>query len=257
MVRIRDFQVWAVEKIFSLRLRQFREKPPSFACAIVLRDKFLEFTKIPASYTWALSCSRGLRRAGREDTVVISSAYANLLDFNPNDPLDKLSEQQVDILRESIHEHLPTLRDHYLPYPSAKLLPISEAMDEIIPRYVLGLQEHMPGSTRFLVAIPDERLLTVRDLWIGFSRIASDPVSRNVAYGSAFLLGLGLIRQIEKLFRVCPESAVSMWLDTMCKAETPVSCVANLASLAEIEESGIWYERSLQRSGQQFLSQTH
>lgn len=244
----------AVDALVRLPLKQFDRQRPFFACAVIPEADFLEATGILENYRWAKICSRSLWRKDREDLVVVSSQYADSIDFDANAPPEKLREGQIDTIREVIHEHLPTLRDHYLQYPSAKSLPISEAMDELVPRYILGLQRHMPTSTVFLRSIPQTDLLTVHDLWSGFSEHDSRPVSQNKAYGSAFLLGLGLIRQIEELHRVEPEPALSMWMDAIVEAETPESAVNRLASTANVDQDIIWRGSSLQLSGQEILA---
>ena len=244
----------ATNTLAKLPLEQFDSKRPSFACAIIPRANFLEATKMPANYSWAKICSRSLWRKGREDLVVVSSQYADFIDFDAKTPLEHLQEGQVDVLREVIHEHLPTLRDYYLPYPSAESLPISEAMDELVPRYILGLQQYMPASTAFLRNIAQTDLLTVNELWSDFSRHDSRPVSQNRAYGSAFLLGLGLIRQIEQEHQVGSKAALSKWMDAIVEAETPEAAVNKLASLARVDENEVWQGISLQLRGKDLLT---
>lgn len=253
--RITSLNLWAVKKISELPLGQFDRNKPSFACIVIPQATFLGSTGIPENYSWAKICSRSLWREGREDLVVTSSQYADFFDFNTKTPLETLDEKQIDVLREIVHEHLPTMRDHYLRYPSAKCLPISEAMDELIPRYIFGLQAHMPTSTAFLRNIFTADLLTIQDLWTGFSQHSSEPVSKNRAYGSAFLLGLGLISQIEEICEADPKSALSKWMDAIVEAKTPKSAVNLLASIANLDKKEVWQGKTLQLKGQEALTQ--
>lgn len=253
--RITKLNLWAVDRLSRLTLKQFDIKKPSFACAVIPQTIFLGTTGIPKSYSWAKICSRNLQPKDRENLVVASSQYADSIDFDPKTPLETMDERQIDILREIVHEHLPTMRNHYLQYPSSRSLPISEAMDELVPRYLLGLQDHMPASTTFLINISYDKLLTTQDLWGGFSQHSSEPISQNIDYGSAFLLGLGLIHHIEQAHNVDPESALNMWMNAIVAAETPESTVTNLALTAQVSQKEIWQEKSMQLSGQEILAQ--
>jgi hypothetical protein len=252
--KITDLNLKAVEMIIGLPLKQFERQPPSFRCAVIPRLRFIQAAGIPSNYSWATICSRCLLHEDREDMVVVSSQYAESIDFDPNTSVEKLEERQVDILREAIHEHLPTLRDHYLQYPSKESLPISEAMDELVPRYILGLQKQMPVSTAFLKIISQTELLTVKELWGGFSNHDSAPIALNKAYGSSFLLGLGLIRQIEIEHNSTPREALDIWMNTIVGAKTPEEAVSCLASVAKVQEYEVWNGRSLQLKGQDYLT---
>lgn len=128
-------------------------------------------------------------------------------------------------------------------------------MDEVVPRHVLRLQDHMPTSTAFLRNISSDDLLTLQDLWTGFSQYGSEPVSQNRAYGSAFLLGLGLIRAIEEIYNVGAEDALNMWMDAIVEAETPESAVNLLASIANLGGNEVWHGKTLQLKGQEVLAQ--
>lgn len=251
--KIIELNLHAVDLLSKLPLKRYEETAPQFACAIIPQDDFLKATGIPSNYAWATICSRSVWRQGREDLVVASSAHAKAIDFDPTTPLAQLQETQVDVLREIVHEHLPTLRDCYLKYPSAQSLPISEAMDELVPRYILGFQAYMPKSKAFLQKLPETDLLTVNDLWRGFSTYSSNPIRTNRAYGSAFLLGLGLIKRIEKAKQANPREALNLWLEAVSQADSPKSAVNSLASLSSSNKEELWNNKTLQLEGQKSL----
>jgi len=96
--KITELNLWAVERLSRLPLRQFDRQKPCFACAVIPQADFLESTGIPANYSWAQICSRSLWREGREDLVVASSRYADSIDFDPNTRLEELDEERINLL---------------------------------------------------------------------------------------------------------------------------------------------------------------
>lgn len=242
----------AVTQIKSLQLPQFSLKRPLYTCVIVPSDRFLEATRIPANFGWATVCSRSVWPNQRENAVVTSTKHAVM--GVENTTITDLTESQADILREAVHEYLPTLRDTYLPYPSASALPISEAMDEAVPRYVMGLQACMPNSTHFLTELKPDQLLTVSELWDGFSKHSSNPVSTNPAYGSAYLLGVSIESRLQQREGMTPTEALSEWLGLMIKATDSKDVVKKLADRLQVTEDILWNGRQLQIEGQEITA---
>lgn len=250
---INELNSQAIQLIEELELPNYQKKKPTFSLVVVPSTDFMRVTGIPENYSWATVCSRGIWRFGREDAVVSSSDHLKTGEYSSQTPIDQLSESQFNILREGVHEHLPTLRDTYLPYPSHTALPISEAMDETIPRYVMGFQRGMDSSTQFLKRLKNEDILTIDDLWNGFSRYSSDPISTNRAYGSAFLLGRGMMQRFQEKHGINPNEALSIWLDAMVSASDGRNVVDQLAKRLDISPDFLWKEKVLQFEGQELL----
>lgn|GEM_PF-2355473 len=242
----------AVSLIANLNLSQFQQRQPKFTFVVIPSDDFLRVTKIPENFGWATTCSRGIWRQDREDAVVVSSIH-DCQNLGPSSDIGQLTETQADVLREAVHEHLPTLRDTYLPFSSASALPISEAMDELVPRYILGMQDYMPKSTQFLVDLPEDKLLTIQDLWDGFSRHSSDPIRTNHAYGSAFLFGIALIKKLENNGEFNKSEALSLWLDLMVKAKSPIDVVEKFAKYLDVDTKLLYSDKVFQKEGQELL----
>jgi hypothetical protein len=251
---ITDLNIKAVSLLEGLKLPQFNTKKPVFSCAIIPSGRFLRTANIPENYKWATICSRGIWQDDREDAVVVSAVHASTIDFDIQAPLSILAERQVDVIREAVHEHLPTLRDTYLPYPSASALPISEAMDEAVPRFILEMQRKMPKSTQFLTDLKDEDILTVEDLWNGFSKYSSSPVSSNRAYGSAFLFGVGLLEKLQGKYGVDKTGALTMWLNSMIEAHDGLDVVTKLSDRVGLGKDALWSSIAVQKEGQELIS---
>lgn len=250
-----DLNQRAVSLIRGLRLSQFRLKQPVFTLVIVPAEQFQQVTRIPDNFSWATVCSRRVWWAEKgEDAVVTSSAHTAVINFDTTLPLHDLSEKQADVIREATHEHLPTLKDTYLRYPSVTELPFSEAMDETVPRLVLGLQTKMPQSTQFLASLDESQILTVEELWNGFSKYSSSPVSYNHAYGSAFLLGAGILMGLRKKYGMTNREALSLWLETMMVALDGREVVTKTANALGRSEKEVWNGKKLQKEGQEVVS---
>lgn len=252
--RIDDLNRFAISKIESTKLAQLTIKPPIYTVAVIPASRFLQATGIPESFKdWATVCSRTIWKPDKkEDAVVVSSAHAKKINFQPTN-LDLLTEDQLDIVREAIHEHLPTVKDRYFPYAQATALPLSEAMDEAVPYYVLDLGKKMPRFTTFRTQLKEIEILTVSDLWEGFSRYSSNPVANNRAYASALLLGVGLIHRLQDKEGLSKTEALSAWIDAMSKVEDGKSAVAKLADRIGVTEQLLWNEKKIQSDGQEIL----
>lgn len=251
---IDDLNRFAIDQIDTLRLPQIVMAPSTYTVAIVPEPRFLQATGIPENFKdWATVCSRTVWRPDKkEDAVISSSAHARKINFRPTGAND-LTEEQFDIMREAIHEHLPTVKDIYFPFVQASALPLAEAIDEAVPFYNLRLGKRMPRFTKFRTDLKDDDILTVEDLWDGFSRHSSNPVATNRAYGSALLLGIGLLRRFENKYHLSPNEALSAWIDTMSKANDARDTVKQTSDRIGIGEQLLWTGKTLQKEGQEIL----
>lgn len=229
----------SVDLLLSLPLACYQREKPLFSVVFVPPKNFLKVTKIPEGFNWATICSREVWQKDREDAVVVS--------YNHNG-------RGVDGFREMIHEFCPTLRDTFSSsFPFNRALPVTEAMDEVVPRYVFDLQKKMGRSTKFLVNLSDNSILTVAELWKGFSLYDTAPVSKNIAYASAFLWGAGLMLKIQKEFDFNPVQALSFWLETMFRAELSSEIIPLLGDEIKIPSEEMSNGKLLQEQGRNWV----
>ncbi len=252
--RIDSLNRKAIDLIDKIGLAQFANTHPVFTVVIVPEQYFVCVTGIPINYSeWATVCSRSVWNPHqKEDAVITSSKHSIKMDF-PIDDHDELSESQLDVFREAIHEHLPTVKDYYFPYDQASVLPLSEAIDETVPYYILDLGRRMPKFTEFRANLRVDDILTVRNLWDGFSGCSSNPVATNKAYGSVLLLGLGINRRLEVKYGLTKSGALSKWIDIMSKASVSRGVVELLAEAIKIDEQALWDSKDIQKEGQDIL----
>ncbi|MBI5449002.1 hypothetical protein HY948_01665 [Candidatus Gottesmanbacteria bacterium] len=251
---IDDLNRFAIGQIEALKLPQIIASPPIYTVSIVPETRFLQATGIPENFKdWATVCSRSVWHTDKkEDTVITSSTHAKKINFQPNGTID-LTEEQLDIIREAIHEHLPTMKDKYFPFVQASALPFAEAIDESVPFYNLRLGKKMPRFTKFRTELKNVDILTVEELWNGFSRHSSNPVATNRAYGSALLLGVGLLRRLENIDHLSPNEALSVWIDTMSRAKDGRDTVKQIADRIRIGEQILWSGKVVQKEGQEII----
>jgi len=245
---------FAVNLLTRLRLDQYTTSQPHFYSYILPDYEFLSATNIPPNFAeWATVCVRASKdNKGYEDMVVWSEKHHKKI---PNLGGKNLSEDDADVIRESIHENAHLIMDHYSGFPTSESTPFSEALVEYIPRVRFGLQKYMPESTNFLAELPNEKILTARSMWDGLSQHSSDPLSKNFAYASCFLLGVGIINRIMDVCKCDMDAALSKYIAAFKEAEISDLVVNNLAKLINVDQLELWDSKKLLLDGQKWLKE--
>ncbi len=147
----------------------------------------------------------------------------------------------------------PTI-DTSLP-DSAIILPFSEAIVETVPFYLLEFGKQMPNFTQFRAGLKESDILTVQDLWDGFSQYSGNPLATNRSYASALLLGVDVIYRLQQKYGVSKTESLSLWLDAMSKAINGRDSVRKTADILGVEKDTLLSSKDLQMEGQKVIGQ--